>query len=181
MAAIDFITAFGQLLHDGSLRDAFAANPGMVAARLNLQDEGRAALLELIPEDLEFQARVLLRKRLDIVRQVIPETCRRLQTSEWPMFYEYSRNNWPGNGDPIGSDAHNFCRHLKRVDPRPVCQAEWNRLEFAFSKRRLAIRRVDCNGAGNKSKASLQFFLRLRRQHWHEFHFYFGLKRSGPD
>ncbi|MEO6036632.1 MAG: hypothetical protein ABIQ35_15385 [Verrucomicrobiota bacterium] len=175
MSAIDFITAFGQLLRDGSLRDAFAANPQMVAAQMNLRNDDLPALLQLIPEDLEFQARVLLSKRLDVVRRIVPETCRRLAATEWPAFHAYARSHWPNEADAIGRDAHNFCRHLKQANLQSICQAEWNRLEFAFSERRFAIHHVERRITDNKSKTSFQIFLRTRRPRWHEIRFYFGL------
>lgn len=175
MPAIDFITAFGRLLRDGSLRDNFARNPELVALQLDVMASERASLLKLIPEALEFQALVLLRKRLDVVRNIIPETCRRLQESEWPVFSEFARNYWPSDAKPIGTDAHEFCRYLKLCRPGRVNPAEWHRLEFAFSHRCLAIHRIRQPLSGPKEKSFLQIFVRVSAERWHEIHLRFAL------
>lgn len=173
MPGIDFITAFGRLLCDGALRDDFARQPDAVAGRLNLAESEREAFMRLIPEQVELQARVLLRKRLDIVRRVIPETCRQLQQGEGPAFFEYARRHWPGEDEPAGRDAHEFCRHLRRTNPAAVSAKEWHRLEFAFSQRRFSVHRL--GRSPNNPRAGLQFFLCWRKGRWWEFHLWFGL------
>ena len=67
MAAIDFITALGRVLQDGALRDAFALDPLALARRLDLRERDQPLFLQLDPADLEFQARVLVRKRFVLV------------------------------------------------------------------------------------------------------------------
>src|SRR5947209_20154994 len=74
-SAPDFITTLGRLLRDGNLRDAFAANAAATADFLGLSDAERSAFLSLKPDDLEFQARVLLRKRFEAVQRLLPLTC----------------------------------------------------------------------------------------------------------
>lgn len=172
MPATDFITAFGRLLRDGALRDEFARQPEVVARRLNIAEGERPALLRLIPEEVEIQAHVLLRKRLDVVRRVIPETCRRLQQGEWPVFLEFGRAQWPGEGEPAGGDAHEFCRHLRRTNPECVNAAEWHRLEFAFSQRRFSIHRIGLQPGDRRT--AIQIFIRWHRRRWREFQLRFG-------
>ena len=172
MPGIDFITAFGRLLCDGALRDDFARQPEAVAGRLNLAAGEREAFMRLIPAEVEAQAHVLLRKRLGIVRRVIPETWRQLQQGDEPAFFKYARSHWPRENEPAGMDAHEFCRHLRRTNPDAVCAHEWHRLEFIFSQRRFSIHRLR---KSSERRAGLQFFLRLKKGHWREFHLWFGL------
>jgi hypothetical protein len=173
MPEIDFVTAFGQLLCDGALRDDFARQPEMVAERLNLAESERPAFTRLIPEEVELQAQVLLRKRLDIVRRVIPETCRQLQGSEVTTFFRYARRCWPREDEPAGRDALGFCRHLRCSNPKSLSEEEWHRLEFAFSSRRVSIHRLV--KSANHRRTSFQLFLALPKGHWREFHVRLGL------
>lgn len=173
MPPIDFITALGQLLSDGALRDALAADPHAVAARLDLRESDRAALVQLVPADLEFQADVLMRKRLNVVRHIIPETCRALGSETWPLFRAYARHHALARESSAASDAHDFCRDLHQHRPSDLCQGEWNRLRFAFSRRRFALHLIRRRAVRWQSRHALQFFLRLG-QHWREMTFYVG-------
>lgn len=175
MVAIDFITAFGRLLRDGAMRDAFAANPRALAAQLNLCASDCAALSQLIPADLEFQAGVLIRKRLDSVRRIIPETCRLLGAETWPTFHAYARTSWPPREHSAAHDAHGFCRHLQHHQPNSLCEAELNRLRFVLSQDRFSIHFIRHKGKRNKSQPALQLILRFGRQRWREITFYFRL------
>ncbi len=168
MPATDFITALGRLLRDGALRDALAANPRSLAAQLDLCERDWAALEQLIPADLEFQARVLLGKRCDIIRRIIPETCRRLGAETWPVFHAYARTNWPTREPSAAHDAHGFCRHLQQHQPDSLCEAELNRLRFALSQKRFALHFIRRRPPRNQPRPALQLFFRLDRQHWRE-------------
>ena len=169
MPAIDFITAFGRLLREGSLRDAFVVNPQAVVARLNLTDDQRVALLQLIPEDLEFQARVLLRKRLDIVRRIVPKSCRRLGMDEWKLFNEYARSRWDKETDTPVRDAYYFCCHIEQTGPHAVEPAEWNRLRFLLGGKRFVTSFVRRNSCGITQWPALQILIRGHRNRRHEF------------
>jgi hypothetical protein len=166
--ATDFITALGRLLRDGALRDALAANPDAVAAQLNLRPGDAAALAQLVPADLEFQARVLLGKRCDLVRRIIPESCRRLGGETWPVFHAYARTNWPTREPSAAHDAHGFCRHLQQHQPDSLCRAELNRLRFALSQKRFALHFIRRRPPHNQPRPALQLFFRLDRRHWRE-------------
>lgn len=172
MPPIDFISALGQLLSDGALRDALAADPGAVAARLNLRESDRAALAQLVPADLEFQADVLIRKRLSLVRRIIPETCRSLGAKTWPLFHAYARVHGLARESSAARDAHAFCRDLHHHRHAGLCEAEWNRLQFAFSQSRFALHFIRRRPARWQSPRALQFFLRLGRRRWREMTFY---------
>jgi len=173
--AIDFITAFGRLLRDGNLRDVFALNPQHAGRQIYLRESDLPAWLQLDPADVEFQAEVLLRKRLDLVKWFAPETCRRLDKKLWPVFRQFARGNWPPEGGAKLSDTLLFCQHLRRQLPGAVAASEWNRLDFAHSKRRLGLRWVQIPTAKMSTRRGLQFFIRGRSQRWWEFFLYLGV------
>jgi hypothetical protein len=171
LAAIDLITAFGRLVRDGALRDVLAVNPLAVAVQLHVRESDRPSLMQLIPGDLEFQACVLLRKRLDSVRHLLPETFRQLDGDAWPAFHQYARTNWPSGDGSTVRDAFEFCRLLKQRGFSSLCEAEWNRLQFALSEKRLAVQWV----RRTNSNRALQVLLRGRSTQWHEVLLYFRI------
>lgn len=167
MAAIDFITALGRMLQDGALRDAFATDPLALARRLGLRECDQSVFLQLVPTDLEFQARVLLRKRFDLVRQSLPRTCEELGNATWLEFQRYARMRWPAGEDHVTQDAFAFCQHLLQTRPASLCPLEWNRVQFVHGQRRLIVRWV-------KTMPGVQAFLRLPSGRWHEWLVWFG-------
>ena len=175
MAEIDFITAFGRLLRDGQLRDAFAANPTAVAGQIQLRSADLTTWMELNPTDVELQADVLLRKRLDLVKYFAPETCRKLGEKLWHEFRKFGRENWPPEGAGKITDAFQFCRRLRHNEPHTIVQSEWNRLDFAVSKRRVALHWIQMSGTKTKTHRGLQLFFRSKGGHWREFFLYLGL------
>jgi len=172
---IDFITALGRLLRDGLLRDAFAVNPKAAATTVRLRRADLKAWQNLVPEDLEFQAAVLLRKRLDLVKFFAPETCRQIGENLWPAFEKYGRTNWPNEHLPKSNDALQFCRHLREETAQQVSISEWNRLSFANSHRYFSLHWVRLPVKGGKSRPGFQLFLRGPEQRWWEFLFHLGL------
>jgi hypothetical protein len=136
---IDFHTAFGRLLRDGSLRDAHALNAQAVMEQMAVRERDRPPLLQLVPDDLEYQAEVLLRKRLDALRPLLPETIQWLGSETWPVFHHYARTHWPTGIHPVLHDAYDFGLHLRQGRAESLCETEWNRLEFVIKRRRAAI------------------------------------------
>jgi hypothetical protein len=171
---IDFITAFGRLLRDGNLRDTFAANPQAAAMQIHLRRPDFPAWQQLVPADVEFQADVLLRKRLELVKQFAPDTCRQPGEKLWPIFRKYARIYWPPEGCAKILDTFQFCRHLRETSFEAVTASEWNRLAFALSRRRVAIHWVKLP-VKKTSRRGVQLFLRGPGRRWREFFFYFSL------
>jgi hypothetical protein len=172
---IDFITALGRLLRDGSLRDAFAVDSGTVAAQMHLRRTDLSAFLQLIPDELEFQARILLRKRFELTRTLLPETTRRLGDQGWPLFFEYGRANWPAEPRAGLQDAFQFCQRLDQLTPETVRKSERNRLQFALSEKHLAIHWHLLETVRGKARPMMQLFYRGRSPMWRELVFAFGL------
>lgn len=172
---IDFITAFGRLLRDGLLREAFIVNPKAAATSIRLRRADLKAWLQLAPPDLEFQATVLLRKRLDLIKYFAPETCRQIGENLWPAFQRYAHTNWPTENLPKSVDALQFCRHLREETSGSVAASEWHRLSFAHSRRLIRLHWVRFHTKNGKSTRGLQLFLRGPGQRWWEFLFHLGL------
>ena len=169
---IDFITALGRLLRDGNLRDAFAANPQAAAKQVCLRQSDLPAWLQLVSEEVEIQATVLLRKRLDLVKFFAPETCRRAGQKLWPSFHQYARVNWPPTEGPRALDAFEYCRHLRARHPESIADREWNRLNFALSRRRAALYWVPLPARDGKMRRGIQLFWRGRGRKWRELFLY---------
>ena len=139
MAAIDFATALARLLRDGSLRDAFAADSIQWTRELDVSDEDFQALVSLSLAELEVQANVLLRKRFDEVRRLLPVTCSRIGKVAWSCFKEYARRHWPQQVPMALSDAQAFCIFLRVHNPQILCRSEENRVVFAGSDKRFGL------------------------------------------
>jgi hypothetical protein len=170
---IDLISALGRLLCDGSLREAFRADPASVATELRIRESDRESLLQLAPEDLEIQAGVLLRKRFEAVRFMIPETCEQLGDSAWKLFREYSTPKWPAGQSASSRDADQFLRWLQRRRI-PCVPREWNWLQFALSGKKLSLHWIRRH-TGNKRPSAIQILWRSSAERLREMIFYLRL------
>src|SRR5579872_6024806 len=156
MPAVDFISGLGRWLREGPLRDAFAANPRAVADKLGLEEGDHLALLQLRPNDLEFQARVLINKRFDTIRKILPETCVLLGENARSAFHRYAREYWPSVKNQGVDDADKFCAFLNKRFPGVLCKAEWNRVRFARSNTKLVLHWVRHRPRGKAFRPALQ-------------------------
>jgi len=171
----DFITAFGRLLRDGALRDAYAISPAAALDHLNVQEAERSALANLNLEDLEAQARVLLRKRFEIVQHLIPQTCSNLADQAWPQFAGYSRSNWPSDPTASAIDAQQFLAHLQQSYPELISTAEENRVRFALGTKRVSLHFLPHFVICRLTRPCLQLFVRWTESRWCEYVFYLAL------
>lgn len=172
MAGADFITALGRLLSAGKLRDAFSTDPMALAETMGLAGQDRAAFLQLVPEDLEFQATVLLRKRFDLVRVALPNSCSKMGPAAWIEFRVYGRSRGASTGSQQAEDVSGFCIHLAAVCPDALCPIELNRVRFAQGQRRCAFHFVKDMPVRDRHRAGVQIFLRRPRRGWHEWKIY---------
>jgi hypothetical protein len=172
LSEIDFIHAFSRLLGDGALRAEFAKNPAAVAERLGVQARERGAFVNLDPEEVEFQALVLLHKRFDVVRRLIPSTCATLSEDAWALFAEYACNCQPGLDF---RDAHDFCQFVLTKFPAAVSRSELNRLRFGLGQKSLAVHFVRDLRINERVRCGLQLLIRGRRSAWREDAIYFSL------
>jgi hypothetical protein len=152
LAELDFITALGRVLHNGTERDAFAANPAAYARRIGLRELDIPAFIRLPPADLEFQARIL------------PRTCETLGGEAWPEFARYARTHAPAGKDPVAKDALGYTHHLARTRPNALCPIERNRCHFVVGQHNFAlhfVRRANSPG--------IQIMRRKTQTQWKEW------------
>lgn len=167
----DLPTILARLLRDGELRDKFRRAPTTALASFALSEEDQQALLALSPEDLEFQSRILRRKRFDLVRQLIPKTCSHLDEQGWLPFADYSRYQWPKGHE---QDAVAFLAYLTNLSLLPKEPAERNLLRFLSGSSKLALYLVSVADRRGRARIRLQILYR-RRKNWRQVHLYFGL------
>jgi hypothetical protein len=173
LSEIDFTTALGRLLQDGSLRDAFATDPTRTLQQMDVRAADRAALQGLAPADLEFQARVLLRKRFDLTRALIPLTCARMGDRAWDSFAGFARAQPPEKTEPARRDALRFCEfHISQ--PNIVFGSELNRLRFVLNGARFALHWVPDQPINGRPRSGLQILWRRTDRKTRETFLYCG-------
>jgi len=170
--AIDFTTALARLLRDGAQRDSFRTSAIRAADQLNVRAEDRAAFITLSPAELDAQADVLLRKRLDHVKRLAPALCARFAGHLWPRFRDYARQQWP---DDANGDALHFCEHVLRSDAGIVSRTELNRLRFLASTARLRINAVRDLPIAPRRRSGIQILRRSRKGRVRETWLYLAL------
>jgi uncharacterized protein with von Willebrand factor type A (vWA) domain len=174
MDEIDFSTALARLLRDVELRERFAQAPAAIAEQLRVRAAERDAFASLSVEEIEVQARILLRKRFDAVRHLIPATMDRLGSSAWKSFLEHARSSWPKPPSMDVQDTRSFCAHLAATQPTVLCRSELNRLHFHLGKQTLAMHWVRDLWVRGRPRRALQIFIR-RGQRWSEGSLYWSL------
>jgi hypothetical protein len=172
---VDLITALGRLLRDGGLRDAFALNPSALAAQLHVRKSDQPAVIQLNPHELEFQASLLLRKRLQSVRHLAPETCRCLGERTWPLFRQYSRAYWPTGRNFATADAHHFLVFLRQQNPLDCDALEWNHLQFSVNHKRVALHFITVTRLRSHHRWAMQFLIKTPATRPREWLFYWKL------
>jgi hypothetical protein len=168
LAAIDFITLLGRVLQNGAMRDAFEADALAFLRQSALRAEDQATFLRLLPADLEAQARVLLRKRFDLVRRFLPETCRKMGHDAWREFQQYGRSAAPSRTAPVAGDAAGFCEYVQANQPSALCRIEYNRARFAGARRRLALHLVSVTPRNRTCRWGVQLLVRHGATRWRE-------------
>jgi hypothetical protein len=165
VAELDFTAALGRLLRDGRLRDSFAADPGAVTDALRVANEDRAAVRALVPDELEVQAEILLRKRFGLIRPFLPETCRMLDDRAWPAFCQYARVHW---ADAPWSDAAGYCEDLvvRGLIPRDL--RERRRANFVSGRAKFQMWLVKNFSAAGKTRRSILILFRATGGTWRE-------------
>ena len=126
----EFSEALGRLLTDGSLRDQFATDPDAAISSLCEDALVRADLVALKVEELEIQAEVLLRKRFELIRRILPGLVCRLETKAWPLFRQYGRVCWL----PAPHDALRFAEYARSENPGEMGEREINCMRFTLEE-----------------------------------------------
>jgi len=176
LSQIDFVTALGRLLHDVRLREAFREDRARTVEALNVCATDCQAVLRLTPDEVEFQARVLLRKRLNAIRRWIPVTCERLGDRLWATFVDYSnRKSTLSDGT---KDACCFAEYVAAAVSAAGCSSEVNRLHFATGRSRFCLRFTQDAGAVMFGGRAVQIFVRWSSRCWREWRV--GMRSYAP-
>jgi hypothetical protein len=172
---MNLVMALGRLLHDGRLRDAFAASPEEVIEQLGLRVNDRPALLAVSAADLERQAKVLLRKRFDAIAHLIPDTLSALGEKAWLAFQDYGRQYWPDGKNKELQDVTQFMRHCMERHRKDVSIRERNKLAFISSNQKAAVYWVKDVRFRNRHYRGLQILARRNGGRWSETVWFLGL------
>ncbi len=159
---IEFSEVLGRLLTDGRLRDSFAPDRDGAVASLCHDMRLRLELSALKIEELEAQAEVLLRKRFDSVKKMIPGFVCPLETQAWPLFKKYARSCWRQGRE----DALAFARYAEASEPEKFDAREMNRLLFALGNG-TCLKLHGVRSRGNCP--ALQILFRFRKRDWREW------------
>ncbi len=162
MSETDFVTALARLLCDPAQREAFARDPAAVAALFGVREADRPAFERLAPDEVEMQARVLVRKRFREAAALLPATCAALGAAAWTLFREHARGVWPPSAS---ADALAFCDWLRERGEQ-VSAREVNRLRFTAQGRRFALRVVRSSSPRALPEFQLLFQRRTRVAEW---------------
>jgi hypothetical protein len=172
----ELVQTLAQLLSNSCLRQAFREQPQRVLDDLGISGRTRQFFLELPVAQLEVQAKLLIRKRMREVQQLIPLTMQYLgkQTSE--IFWQFAENNWPTGHQRHLVDADRFCRFLLEQG-HPVNQCEYHRIRFRLSRAKWRLYFVRDAVIAGRRKYAVQFLFRSRVK-IHERRFYLSCKSA---
>ncbi len=173
MAEIDLITALGRMLGNGIWRDRFAEDPHALAEQFRLRESDREAFTKLRVEDLEFQARILLRKRYALLRHFFPHTCKLIGSTAAHEFESYARTPESGVQPKPSKEALSFCEHVRSASPERVCGMELNRLRFEHGTRKIAWHFVWIPNPSPARRPGMQILVRQRQGTSREWLLYF--------
>lgn len=163
------------LLRSGALRERYAIDPKGVLAALHIRAEDLPTFAALTPNDLEFQARILLRKRFTEVQELLPQTCAALGDQAWIVFQSYARDHWPSDAGGAAEDALSFHAAAAARFPRRVCDPERNRLRFRNSNSRLRIYGVRDASLNSRCPYGIQILVRFTARDWRDWTLHLGL------
>lgn len=172
---IDFTIALARLLRDGALRDRFAADPEVILQAMDVEEGDWASLRQLSVQDLEYQAEILLRKRLDKVRAFLPSTCARLKDAAVPIFLQYARTSWPEEGSLGWKDAEGFLAFLQSHSPESISRSDAYRVAFLKGDRSRELHWSNDLWIRGRSRRGLQILRRTELGNLRESAVYLGL------
>ncbi len=172
--ALDFATALARLLRDGALRDRFAENPSGVTDHMQVTAEDAASLCESSYEDLECQADILLHKRFEAIKALLPSTLAKLSGQAFPEFRKYARFQWPEGEFRELLDAENFLSFLAISSPFQCSYSDRSRLRFFQNTRGLGFYWAPDLQIDGRCRAGLQILSRTRKSGVREWAVYLG-------
>ena len=160
------VTLLSRLLSDSQLRQRFRADPQRVAVELTDDAADVTFLLSLDHGQLEAQAETLVSKRQHEVAQLLPLTWKQLGHEATSLFRAYaSKAAWPEGYTRHLCDAVEFGLWLSRRSQHTPVGLGWNRVRFAASSRRLAVRII----RDRRVRCGLQILVRQRSERIRQF------------
>lgn len=163
------------LLRSAALRERYAIDPNGVLAALGICISDRPAFSALTPKDLDFQARILLRKRFTEVKELLPQTCALLGEQAWTVFQVYAREQWPTDAGGAAEDALSFHAAVAAQFPKQACNTERNRLSFQQSTKRCRIHWVRDASLNRRCPYGLQVLFRFTARDCRDWTLHLGL------
>lgn len=139
----DEVALLARLLGDAELRRRFVGDSQLVARELTDDSATIEFLMRLDHRQLENQAETLVAKRQHEVAELLPETWQQLGRTAISRFRNYvAESSWPDGHTRHIRDADAFAGWLFDQQIRELEIAEWNRLRFRLTERRLTLRIV---------------------------------------
>ncbi len=137
----DEVSLLARLLGDNELRQRFVGDSQLVARELTDNPGSIEFLMRLDHQQLECQAETLVAKRQHEVAELLPETWQQLGRTAVSRFRNYvAESSWPDGHTRHIRDADAFAGWLFDRQIWELEIAEWNRLRFRLTERRLALR-----------------------------------------
>lgn len=127
-----------RLYTDAEFRRAFLSEPVKIGAENDLSETEIAEIAEIMPEELNFFAESLFRKRLREAEKFLPLTRSVLQDDFTKYFREFSQNFNPQTVKKHFEDALGFCDFLQKHQmPQGFVKdaAKFERAKLVFSSR----------------------------------------------
>jgi hypothetical protein len=131
MSLIEQQNFLARLYTDENLRKSFLSDPLKIGAENDLSEKEIAELTQIIPEELNFFADSLFRKRLREVEKFLPLTCKALEESFEKFFREFSQIYNPKSIKKHLEDATEFCAFLQKAEIYPLWKKDLAKFERA--------------------------------------------------
>lgn len=163
MSQRDAIEALGLLLRDRALRKRFASDQSAVVKELGVASDQATFLCELNVQQLDAQARSLIRKRQAEVARLVPETWLRLGPEAHLQFRQYAdQSPWPEGHRRHVIDADRFCTFLQNRGAPEHLKSEHHPVAFLAGNRPFSVKILTDLMVGEKERWAIQFCLRRK-------------------
>lgn len=133
MGLLEQQNLMARLYTDEAVRRNFLADPHRVLRDLGLSDDEAVELAGVLPEELNFFAGSLFRKRLREIERMLPLTTRSLGDKFEVEFQRYNEAILESREKSRADDALEFCRYIERTYTGETAEASrFERLKRQF-------------------------------------------------
>jgi len=172
MPNLTWIDVQTQLLSNKELRAQFKSNPVVTAKRLGLNTQELDFARTVGTDSLDRQADLLIHKRYNHVKKILPWTVQKLGKQAYSEFEKYAGSYWPSGEQYHFQDAENFVEWLMKNANNWLCQVERNRFLVSKRNNRFALHLVSDFFIRNRWRPGLQILIKFGNK-YHEFGFHF--------